>query len=140
MGHWRECGHQILLWLIEIGSTVAFNAFLSLAIAGFYSSFLISASIMLFYRLRTPQSMTPWGPFRMGRAGTPMTLFSIAYSAQGMFFSFWPPDSKVTPASMNWSVVVYAGIIGMSMVFWLTHGRRVYKGPLVEINVRQRRA
>lgn len=130
---------NLLLSLIEIGSTVAFNAFLSLAIAGFYSSFLISASVMLLYRLRTPQSMIPWGPFRMGRAGTPMTLFSIAYSAQGMFFSFWPPDSKVTPVSMNWSVVVYVGVIGISLIFWLTHGRKVYKGPLVELNVRQRR-
>lgn len=131
---------NLLLSLIEIGSTVAFNAFLSLAIAGFYSSFLISASFMLLYRLRTSQSLIPWGPFRMGRVGTPMTLFSIVYSAQGVFFSFWLPDSKVTPASMNWSVVVYAGIIGISLMFWLTHGRKIYKGPLVEIRVRQRRA
>lgn len=127
---------NVLLSLVEIGSTVAFNAFLSLAIAGFYSSFLISALVMLFYRLRTPESMIPWGPFRMGRAGTPTTIFSIIYSAQGMFFSFWPPDSKVTPASMNWSMVVYLGILCISLVFWLSHGRKVYKGPLVEIHVR----
>ena len=69
---------NVLLSLIEVGSTVAFNAFSSLAIAGFYASFLISASVMLNYRLRTPDSKIPWGPFRLGRAGTPVTVFSIA--------------------------------------------------------------
>ena len=128
---------NLLLSLIHIGSTVAFNAFLSLAIAGFYSSFLISATVMLRYRLRTPASMIPWGPFRMGRLGTPITLFSIAYSAQGMFFSFWPPKSQVTLESMNWSVVVFVGVIALSLVFWLFHGRKVYKGPIVEITLRQ---
>ena len=127
---------SILLSLIEIGSTVAFNAFLSLAIAGFYSSFLISATVMLIYRLKTPASMIPWGPFRMGRFGTPVTLFSIAYSTQGMFFSFWPPGSNVTPETMNWSVVVFAGIIVISLIFWQIHGRKIYKGPIVEITVR----
>ena len=132
--------NNLLLSLIEIGSTVAFNAFLSLAIAGFYSSFLISATVLLLYRLRTPPSTIPWGPFRMGRFGTPVTIFSIVYSVQGVFFSFWPPDSHVTLESMNWSAVVYAGVIGISLVFWFTHGRKVYKGPLVELTVMQRMA
>ncbi|KAI9655954.1 MAG: hypothetical protein M1821_005015 [Bathelium mastoideum] len=129
---------SILLSLIEIPSTVAFNAFLSLSIGGFYSSFLISATVMLFYRWRTPISMIPWGPFKMGRIGTPITIFSIVYSAQGMFFSFWPPKYRVTPESMNWSSVVFVGIIACSLIFWFTHGKRVYKGPLVEVTVRER--
>ena len=129
---------NVLLSLIEVGSTVAFNAFLSLAIAGFYASFLISASVMLFYRLRTPDSQIPWGPFRLGRSGTAITVFSIAYSSQGMFFSFWPPDSDFTLESMNWSAVVFAGVIVISVIFWMFHGRKIYKGPLVEVVVRNR--
>ncbi|TVY19970.1 Choline transport protein [Lachnellula arida] len=129
---------NVLLSLIEIPSSVAFNAFLSLAIAGFYSSFLISATVMLFYRVRTPPSEIPWGPFKMGRAGTPVTVFSIIYSSQGMFFSFWPPNAHVTAESMNWSSVVFVGIVACSLIFWVLHGRKVYKGPLVEVIVRQR--
>lgn len=129
---------NMLLSLIQIGSTVAFNALMSLAIAGFYASFLISATVMLLYRLRTPQSSVPWGPFRLGRAGIPVTMFSIIYSAQGMFFSFWPPDSHVDFESMNWSAVVFVGVNVISLIFWFTHGRKVYTGPLVEITVRQR--
>ena len=124
---------NVLLSLIQVGSTVAFNAFSSLAIAGFYTSFLISASVLLNHRLRTPDSNIPWGPFRLGRAGTPVTVFSIAYSSQGMFFSFWPPASDITPESMNWSVVVFAGIVVISLLFWIFHGRKIYKGPLVEV-------
>ena len=127
-----------VLSLLEVASTAAFNALASLAVAGFYASFLISASIMLLYRLRTPDSQIPWGPFRLGQAGTPVTVFSIAYSTQGMFFSFWPPSSDVNLENMNWSAVVFAGIVVISLIFWMFHGRKIYKGPLVEVIVRDR--
>ena len=75
------------------------------------------------------------GSFRMGRMGTPVIIFSVIYSAQGMFLPFWPPDSTVTAESMNWPVVVYIGTMAVSMGFWMTHGRKVYKSPLVEVSV-----
>lgn len=37
---------------------------------------------------KNTQSMIPWDLLGWVGLGTPMTLFSIAYSAQGMFFSF----------------------------------------------------
>lgn len=127
-----------LLSLIQFGSTVSFDALSSLAIAGFYTSFLMSASVMLLYRLRTPSSNIPWGPFRLGRVGTPVTVFSIAYSLQGIFFSFWPPSSDVTLENMNWSAVVFAGVFVISMIFWIFHGQKIYKGPVMEVVARNR--
>lgn len=124
---------NLLLALINIGSNVVFNAFTGLTVAAFYSSFIIAASVMLRKRLTTPDSDFRWGPFKLGRFGVPITIISIAYSMVGWFFSFWPPTAAVTVKTINWSVVVYVGVLGVSMIYWLLHARHVYTGPIIEI-------
>ena len=89
---------------------------------------------MLRKRLLEPDTIN-WGPFRLGRAGIPITIFMIVYSAQGVFFSFWPVDRDVTAETMNWSSAVYGGTLLVSLVFWIANGRKVYKGPIVEVHL-----
>ena len=130
-----SCVISLLLALINIGSSVAFNAFTGLVIAAFYSSFLMAAGIILVKRLTPQDPPIEWGPFKLGRFGVPVTLVSIAYSIIGIFFSFWPPSVEPTATSMNWSVAVYGGVLLFSLVFWAVHGRNVYTGPIIEIRV-----
>ena len=90
---------------------------------------------MLRRRFKDAESI-PWGPFQLGRAGVPVTIFSLVYTAQGFFFSFWPSTRTISqPADMNWIVVVFAGVIVGSLIFWGAHGRKTYKGPIVEVQV-----
>ena len=126
---------NVLFAFINIGSTAAFNAFTSLTVAAFYSSFIIAASVMLYRRLTRSTSSLRWGPFRMGRSGTPVLIFSIAYSLVAWLFSFWPQNSAVTPQNMNWSVVVYAGVLVFALVYWFVTARHVYTGPIVEVSL-----
>ena len=60
---------NLLLALINIGSSVGFGAFISLIVASYYSSFILAALVMLNKRLRTPDVQIPWGPFKLGRWG-----------------------------------------------------------------------
>lgn len=106
----------------------------SLVIASFYSSFLLSAAVMLHRRLTAGPDELVYGPFKLGRAGVPVTILSMIYSVIGIFFSFFPPTSTVTPKTMNWSVVVFFGVMFFSIAFWAVHGRSVYEGPLREIS------
>ena len=124
---------SLLLALINIGSATAFNALTSLVIASFYSTYLISSSVLLYKRLTTPASKMRYGPFSMGRYGVPVTVLAIIYSIIGIFFSFWPPTKEVTAATMNWSVAVFGGAILFSLGFWVIHGRHVYTGPIIEV-------
>lgn len=117
--------------LINIGSTVAFNAFTTLLVAGFYSAFLISVSVLLYQRLRFP-SKIQWGPFRLGRFGVTINVLSMLYSIIGVVFSFFPPTAKPNALSMNWSIAVYGGVMIFSLIFRVFHGRKVYTGPLRE--------
>jgi amino acid transporter len=126
---------NLLLGLINIGSTAAFNALTGLTIAAFYCSFVIAASVMLHKRLTTPNSEFRWGPFKLGRFGTPVYIAAICYSVVGAFFSFWPPAVEVTPVTMNWSVVVFGGALILSMVYWTVWARKIYTGPIIEVHL-----
>ncbi len=86
---------------------------------------------MLHKRLTTPSSALPWGPFKLGRAGVPLTVVAIAYSAFGAFFSVWPTTAKPDPQSMNYCVLVYGAVIIVSLLSWVLHGRKYYKGPVL---------
>jgi choline transport protein len=122
-----------ILALINIVSTTAFNALISLVVASFYSNFLLAAGVMLYKRLSSTEEIQ-YGPFKLGRAGVPVTILAMMYSVIGTFFSFWPPAMQVTAASMNWSSVVFVGSLLLSLVFWFTHGRVLYAGPIMEIS------
>ncbi|KAI9702718.1 MAG: hypothetical protein M1820_006102 [Bogoriella megaspora] len=122
-----------LVTFIYIGSAVALQAFIGVIVAAYYSSFFLCAGVMLHKRLTTPESTIPWRPFRLGRFGVPVTVIAILYTMIGFFFSFWPYTPVVTPSNMNYTVVLFGGTILFSLFFWAFWGRKVYKGPIVEI-------
>ncbi|KAF2465154.1 putative GABA permease [Lindgomyces ingoldianus] len=124
---------SLLLALIPLGSTTAFYALTGLTVAGFYSSFMVSASVMLWRRLTTPSANIAWGPFRLGKMGVPITIVALIYSFIGWIFSFWPPVAAVTIHTFNWSLVVYFGVVILSMAYYGLRARKTYTGPKVEI-------
>jgi len=128
------CVFNILIALINIGSTTAFQAFMSLLIASYYSTFLIAAGVMLRKRLNGEDKKLPWGPFRLGRAGIPATVVAMAYTVVGTFFSFWPYTPAVTAQNMNFSVLLYGTLVLFSLGFYGLYGRKVYQGPVYELS------
>jgi choline transport protein len=124
---------SVLLALIPLGSTTAFYALTGLTVGGFYSAFMMSACVMLWRRLATPPGDIAWGPFRLGRLGVPITLLALLYSFIGWFFSFWPPTATVTVRTFNWSLVVYFGVMALSMTYYGVKARHTYTGPKIEI-------
>ncbi|CAG8971622.1 hypothetical protein HYALB_00008015 [Hymenoscyphus albidus] len=123
---------NLLLSPINIGSSVGFGAFISLIVASYYSSFILSAVVMLHKRLTTPANEIPWGPFRLGLWGVPVTVGAIAYSILGTFFSMWPTANYPNFESMNYGILVFGVILLFAGVFWLMNGRKTYTGPVIE--------
>lgn len=141
-----------LLALINLGSTVILNNIFSLSIAGFYSTYLASVGLLLWRRCtgairdRTESDdqstmaidMTSgelvWGPWRFkGVLGVSINAFACAYLVVIIFFSFWPPETPVTAATMNYSVVVVGIVLIWSISYYYIWGKNQYKGPVVEI-------
>ncbi|KAI7776986.1 hypothetical protein LA080_004281 [Diaporthe eres] len=138
----------IILSLVNIGDATAFNGVISISIAGLFGSYLMASSLLLYRRLRgqirnpspddllvnTVDSTLTWGPWRLpGLFGIANNAFSCSYLLLIFFFSFWPATREVTPAHMNWAVLVFGSVIAFSMVYYVTWARRVYSGPIVEV-------
>ncbi|KAB2579998.1 putative sterigmatocystin biosynthesis monooxygenase stcW [Lasiodiplodia theobromae] len=134
-----------LLSLINIGSAVAFNAFTSLVVVASFATFILSASTLLLKRIRHRRRHStenddsndiPLGAFNLGSnaTGIPIIVASIAYSLLGAFFSLWPPAPDPKPEELNWSGVVFGGGVVWSLLYWAVWGRKVYTGPVLEIN------
>ncbi|KAK0122768.1 hypothetical protein ONS96_009803 [Cadophora gregata f. sp. sojae] len=126
---------SLLLVLINIGSSAAFNAIVSITTASFFTSYAIPTALLLHKRLRNDpvKDNIHWGPWKMGPIlGPIVNVCALIYSAIAMFFSFWPSTSTVTPQSMNWSALIWGGVIIFSVVFYIFRGRHNYKWPIVD--------
>ncbi|KAF2198697.1 amino acid transporter [Delitschia confertaspora ATCC 74209] len=119
-----------LLALINIGSSVAFNAIVSLLAAGLFSSYIVTISLMI--RKRVVGEHIPFGPWNMGKYGFAVNVYALLYSIIAMVFSFFPPTTPVTAVSMNWSIVVYSGVVIFGLIFWVVRGRKQWQGPLMD--------
>ncbi|ORY16633.1 amino acid/polyamine transporter I [Clohesyomyces aquaticus] len=121
---------NFLLALINIGSTVAFNAIVSLVAAGLFSSYIITISLMI--RKRLVGEEIPFGPWNLGKYGLAVNVYAVLYTVIVTLFSFFPPATPVTAVTMNYSCVVYGGTVLFGLVFWVVRGRSQWQGPLMD--------
>ena len=128
---------SVLLCLINIGSDVAFNAVVSLVVAGFLGSYLLPIAMIFTKRIQKGDEI-PYGPWRLGKLGIPVNAFALVWGIITMFFSFWPSVHPVDAASMNWSCLLYGATTLFSVVFYFLRGRRKYNGPVIETDVVER--
>jgi amino acid transporter len=121
---------EMLLGLIYLGNSTAFNAILSMSILGMYASYLLPIVYMVVYgrkNLRRDQ----YGPFKMGKLGLSTNMVAICWLALAIVFSTFPGVQPVTAENMNYSVVVMVGWLAFGAAFFVLFGRKYYKVPLV---------
>ena len=87
---------------------------------------------MIFKRLR--KEPITFGPWKLGRLGLPINIYAAVYTLITLVFSFFPPSVPVTAVTMNWSCVVYGGVVILGIIFYLTYGHKRYIGPSTEIH------
>jgi choline transport protein len=127
------CALTLLLSLINIGSTVAFNAIISLQIVALMASYSISISCVLYRRLTNTLPRARWS---LGRFGVPINVFGIAYSLFAFFWCFWPNSTPVDTSTFNWAVVLFVGTVFWCIGAYFVQGRKLYVGPVVHVEGR----
>lgn len=135
----------VALSLINIGSTAAFNAFLSVGVIALMATYSISIFCILLKRLRgEPLVYARWRLFGkstgadergggLGRYGILVNSIGLAYSIWSFFWSFWPAVKDVQPVTMNWAVAIFAGVMTLALVLYVLHARHVYDGPVARV-------
>ncbi|KAJ5134999.1 uncharacterized protein N7515_004277 [Penicillium bovifimosum] len=129
---------QMLLGLIYLGSSTAFNAVLSMAILGMYASYLSPIVFMLLYGRRRSAPIVRGfglGTFSLGsRWGPIVNVVAILWLTVAMVFSTFPTLQPVTADNMNYCVVVTMGwmLVG-GIYYYLLGGKSRFTGPVVEL-------
>jgi choline transport protein len=45
-------------------------------------------------------------------------------------FTFWPLYNHLTLSEMNWSSVIFSGVIAVAAIYYAIWGRHTYRGPV----------
>ncbi|PGH34788.1 hypothetical protein GX50_02347 [[Emmonsia] crescens] len=131
-----SCLISILLSLINLGSSVAFHAIISLNVAALMATYIVSISCVLYRRLTHPE-LLPHARWSLGPVAGPIVNgIGLAYVIFAMFWSFWPGDRHVNASNFNWSIVIFSGIVIISLVMYYVQGRKTYTGPVTTVSGR----
>ncbi|KAL8774139.1 MAG: hypothetical protein Q9209_001247 [Squamulea sp. 1 TL-2023] len=119
---------QMLLGLINLGSTSAFTAFVSVGVQALQVSYGIPIALSLFSR-RIQVSQARWKlPTLIGTTANVVALCWIAFEV--VLFSM-PTVLPVDKTTMNYASVVLMGFMTIAAVWYFIYARKAYKGPPV---------
>lgn len=118
---------QVLLGLIYLGSTAAFNAFVGVAVMCLGASYAMPVAMSL---MNARQDMHD-APFNLGRFGTAINTIAVLWIMFAMVLFSMPAVIPVTRVSMNYASVVFVGFGVISAVWYLINGRLHYTGPSI---------
>ena len=116
----------VLLNLITLGSVVAFEAIVSLQILALMSTYLVSMTCIIWRRIwGDPLPASPW---TLGRLGLPINVVGWCYCVFLIIFLPWPSIPDPPPEYMNWSCVMFGGIMILASIYYVVWARKIYKG------------
>ncbi|KAK3115166.1 hypothetical protein LTR53_005765 [Teratosphaeriaceae sp. CCFEE 6253] len=119
----------ILLCIINLGSSDAFAAILSLAAVAQMATYSISISCVLYRRVTAPH-LLPKAQWGLGRWGVPVNAAGAAYAWFAFFWAFWPASTPVAANSMNYAIVMFGGVMILALVYFVVQARKTYAGPV----------
>ena len=118
----------VILSFIQLGSTVALNAILSLGVGSMLTSYMVSIGCITLKRLRG-EPLLP-SKFNLGKLGLPFNIISLLFLAFIWVFCFFPPMPNPSLPDMNWGILGYGVVIIFSIVYYLVWGNKQYVGPV----------
>ncbi|KAG0646589.1 putative amino-acid permease [Hyphodiscus hymeniophilus] len=118
---------QMLLGLINLGSTSAFNAFVAVGVQALAVSYAIPITISLVWNRRVEVNQARWnaGPL----IGTIVNVVAIVWITFEVILFSMPTTLPTTAVGMNYSSVILVGFMAISAAWYFVHARKVYKGP-----------
>lgn len=112
---------QMLLGLINLGSTSAFTAFASVGVIALAVAYAVPIALSLWNR-RSEVSLAPWNCGKIfGPIANVLALVWIAFEL--VLFSM-PIALPVTPVSMNYASVLFVGFMVISAVWYVVYAKK----------------
>lgn len=127
------CVVVLVLSLINLGSTVALSAIVSLNAFANLVSYTIPITLLLIRKLTGEHPR--YGPFQLGRWGIPLNLFSIAFLVWNAFWVCFPSSYPVTPQNMNYAAPIFIAVVIAALADWFISGKKRFQVPTGVYNI-----
>lgn len=114
-----------LLLLLQLVSTTAFSAILSIATIGFQ----VSYGMPILFRCTVSRASFIPNEFNLGPFGLPIAYISTAWLMVTSIIMFFPTEYPVTKDNMNYAVVIVGGVALIAGFYWAVSARHTYQGP-----------
>ena len=114
-----------LLLLLQLASSTAFSAILSIATIGFQ----VSYGMPIFFRCTTARRNFVPNEFNLGPFGLPIACISTTWLTITSVIMFFPTEYPVTKDNMNYAVVIVGGVAVIAGIYWIVSARHSYQGP-----------
>lgn len=116
----------------SLGSVVAFQAMVSIAVVGLYIAYVLP----IFFRVTVARHTFVRGPVRFG--GKACSLFigwvAVLWVITITVLFCLPVRYPVTDQSLNYTPVAVGGVFVLTVSYWLISGRKWFKGPQVTLH------
>ncbi|KAL8997684.1 MAG: hypothetical protein Q9169_003091 [Polycauliona sp. 2 TL-2023] len=122
-------GFGIIIALINLGSSVALNAIVSLTISALISSYIVSIGCLVSKRLRG-EPMPP-SRFSLGKWGMAINVTALVFLCPLFVFCFFPLATPVDPTTMNWAVAMFGGITLFASIWYMVVAKAIYRPPVL---------
>lgn len=120
-----------ILALINVGSSTAFNAIISLTALGLYMSYFLPILFLLWRRMSSSKSSPiPWGPFKLGTAGAVVNAGALCYILFTFIWMSLPAILPVDRFNMNYAGPILGGIIVGAAIDWSWNGKKRFQAPV----------
>jgi len=114
-------GIQMLLGLINLGSSSAFTAFVSVGVIALAAAYAIPIFLSLWHG-REEVGKAPW---RLGGlVGRFVNVMALAWIAFELVLFSMPTALPVTSVSMNYASVVFVGFMAISAAWYVVYARK----------------
>jgi len=125
---WILFGFGVVISLLNLGSSVALNAMVSLTISSLISSYILSVGCIFVKRLRGHP--LPQAQFSLDRWGLPVNFIALVFLIAFFISCFFPIATPFTPQTMNWNATMFGGITIFSTIYYIVYGRFHYTPPI----------
>ncbi|KAK4550656.1 hypothetical protein LTR36_000235 [Oleoguttula mirabilis] len=116
-----------LLGLIYFGSTAAFNSFTGVATICLSCGY----GLPILVSVLRGRRMVKHSTFSLGRFGFVINVVCLCWIVLAIVLFCMPVSLPVSPSSMNYASVVFAGFAAMSIGWYFVRGRKDFTGPPV---------
>ncbi|KAI4237844.1 MAG: hypothetical protein LQ349_001539 [Xanthoria aureola] len=120
------CG--VAISLINLGSSVALNAIVSLTMSALLSSYMLSIGCIFLKRLR--REPLPRSAFTLGRWGLIINAIALGFLFTFFVFCLFPTATPVDATTMNWNIAMFGGITLFATIWYIFRGHKKYRPPV----------